>query len=189
MTVDELAPLVYGLYALLGAIFLAVFGGGWWLRGKFADLDKRIGSLESSLRVIESSLRRALEELADILGTQIRVTGVLIRSLRRQNILQDDDLTEIEHLYMEGHITSLRYISREEGQTHNPLSQEELDKLDYLISKAEKGELFNTNEVKELNAIVDKLVKERGSLAPGMIALRGLSALLSGIYLDRQGRK
>lgn len=53
MTADDLAPLVYGLYGLLGALLLALLGtllgGGYWLRGKLHVSE----SIRSSLEVCQ----------------------------------------------------------------------------------------------------------------------------------------
>lgn len=168
MTVNDLLPWVVGLYAVFFGLLIAILGGGYWFRGKLSKID---------------ALHSSLTTLGDIIATQIQLTGIVIGGLRRQQTLGDAELTEIEKVYMKSHIDVIRYTIKQEKQTYNPLNSEELNKLNFYISKAEQGELFDHSEIEEYNILVQKVKEERGGIDPGVVALVGLGALLLGIWI------
>ena len=75
----------------------------------------------------------------DSLATQIQLKGVVIGGLRRNKVIDNTELTEIEKIYTNSHITAIRHALTREKTTYNPVTDEELERLNFYISKAEQG--------------------------------------------------
>ncbi|MBI4338689.1 MAG: hypothetical protein HY680_01905 [Chloroflexi bacterium] len=123
------------------------------------------------------------------MDTQIQLTGILVGAMRRQGVLNDADLSQIEHLYIQTHARTVRAAVDTERRTQNPLSAPEVDRLDHFVIKAERGEQFRLEEIQELQELTAKLKKEKGPTDPGVIALSGLGALLLGMWQGLQQKK
>jgi hypothetical protein len=147
---------------LIVAILVAILRGGYWLRGKFSNISNRIDNLQDSIG-----------GLGDSIATQIQLTGIIIGVLRRNQIMDNAELTKIEQIYMESNINIIRRTIDKERTKENPLSREELNQLDSYICKAQQGELFTQSEIQRYNMLVQKLREERGSIDPGVMALIG----------------
>jgi len=117
---------VQGLSGLIGALILAILAGGYWLRGKFSNIITRIDNLQDSVGGLGNSI-----------ATQIQLTGVIIGVVRRNQIMENAELTKIEQIYMESNINIIRRTIDKERTIENPLSKEELNQLDSYICKAQ----------------------------------------------------
>lgn len=159
MAENVLVLWIQRLSGLVGALILAILGGGYWLRGKFSGIHKRVDDLQNSIDGLGSSI-----------ATQIQLTGVIIEGLRQNKIMDNAELTKIEQIYMENNMATIRRTIDKERSTENPLTQEELAQLDAHIHKAERGEQFTHSEIQRYN----------------IMTLIGLGALLFGTWIGNQ---
>jgi hypothetical protein len=168
MTANDLTPWIIGIYSSFFAFLVAMIGVGYWFRSKLNKID----TLNSSITAFGNNV-----------AIQMKITGVMSGALRRGKILEEADIKEIEQIYIKGNIDAIRLIIKREEETHNPLNQEELNKLNQYIAKAERGESFLHPEIEDYNGLVQKLKEDKSGIDPGVVALVGLGALLLGIWL------
>ena len=179
MSANDLLPWDIGMFAFAGTVLLAIVsglvGGTLWLANRLSKIDDSIRGIERSLATIGASL-----------DSQIQLTGIVAGTMRRQGVLNDSDLAQISHLYIQTHAMAIRSVVDKERRTHNPLSASEVDRLDYFIAKAVRDEQFRLEEIQELQQIAAKLEKEKGPIDPGVIALSRLGELLLGTWQGLQ---
>ncbi|GEM_PF-4392071 len=138
----------------------------WYLRGMFARMDERFARVDNTLKSI-----------GEALSTQMEVLSITIGSLARQDVLSKEDLSRIGKELLKDHIGNIRRI------TSNPISPEELSRLNSYISKIEQGIILEVTELQDYNTIVHTLREEKGSVDPGMVALIAIGALFAGLLL------
>ena len=156
------------ILTLVGVI-VAIIGVPWYLRGRFAKLDNRLTSVENKLN-----------ELIRSNNTLNNLSGTLIHLLHDKKIMDDDDFKSILGSYTKA--LNVQEISP------NPLSPEELDRLNSYIRKAKSGDFFSADEVEDYNALVQELNKERGD-DPNVWPLVALGAFLLGLFLASQSQR
>lgn len=160
--------IIIEIITLLG-VLVAIIGVPWYLRGLFAKSEVRVGRVEQKLN-----------ELIRSSNTLNNLSGTLIHLLHDKKIMDDDDFKNILGSYTKA--LDVQEISP------NPLSPEELDRLNYYIRKAKNGDFFSAEEVEDYNALVSQLNKERGD-DPNVWPLVALGAFLLGLFLASQSKK
>ena len=122
--------MVIEIITLIG-VLVAIIGVPWYLRGRFAKLEMRVGRVELKLN-----------ELIRSSNTLNNLSGTLIHLLHNKGIMDDDDFKTILGSYTKA--LDVQEISP------NPLSPEELDRLNSYIRKAKSGEFFSADEVQNI---------------------------------------
>ena len=159
--------MVIEIITLIG-VLVAIIGVPWYLRGRFAKLEMRVGRVELKLN-----------ELIRSSNTLNNLSGTLIHLLHNKGIMDDDDFKTILGSYTKA--LDVQEISP------NPLSPEELDRLNSYIRKAKSGEFFSADEVEDYNTLVSELNKERGD-DPSVWPLIALGAFLLGLFLASKSK-
>lgn len=159
--------MVIEIITLIG-VLIAIIGVPWYLRGRFARLEVQAGRIELKLN-----------ELIRSSNTLNNLSGTLIHLLHDKKIMDDDDFKSILGSYTKA--LDVQEISP------NPLSPEELARLNSYIRKAQSGDFFSAVEVEDYNALVSELNKERGD-DPNVWPLVALGAFLLGLFLASQSK-
>ena len=160
--------MVIDVITLIGVI-VAIIGVPWYLRGHFAKLEARLNRVELKLN-----------ELIRSSNTLNNLSGTLIYLLHNKKIMDDNDFSNILGSYTKA--LNIQEISP------NPISPEELARLNSYIRKAQSGDFFSAVEVEDYNTLVSELNKERGD-DPNVWPLVALGAFLLGLFLASQSKK
>ena len=159
--------MVVEIITLVGVV-VAIVGIPWYLRGRFAKLDARVGRIEAKLN-----------ELIRSSNTLNSLSGTLVHLLHEKDIMGDDDFKNVLGSYTRA--LDVKEISP------NPLSQDQLDRLNSYIRKAQNGEFFSSAEVEDYSAMVADLNRERGD-DPSVWPLVALGAFLSGLFVASRSK-
>lgn len=159
--------MVIDIITLIGVV-VAIIGVPWYLRGRFAKLEARFNKVELKLN-----------ELVQLSNTLNNLSGILVSLLYSKKIMDDKDFSSILGNYTKA--LNIQEISP------NPISPEELARLNKYIRKAQNGESFSAAEVEDYNALVKELNKEKGD-DPNIWPLVALGAFLLGLFLASRGK-
>ncbi|MBI4285945.1 MAG: hypothetical protein HY670_08645 [Chloroflexi bacterium] len=149
--------------------------------GLESKIDRTREGLESRIDRTREELENRIDEIRDGINQTIRQSngmlglfGTLIGLLSEQGIIEKKNFGPI--------LKDFAQIGRI-GEIHpNPLSLEEVTRLNGYIRRAQQGGLFTREEVEEYNSLVRKLEQEKPN-NPDVWPLLALAALLSGLYL------
>ena len=137
-------------------VILTLFLLGWRIRGRLDKYDNK------------------LDQIIDTTNVNSNLIGNLSHVLVKKKVLSSDDLIEINKTYVE----SLK-IQR---LNPNPITKEELDRVNGYISKA-KHSLLTPAEFKDFKELVRKLQIENPDVA-STAKLANYVAFISGTYGD-----
>jgi hypothetical protein len=153
---------VVQILSLIG-IIVAIVGVPWYLRGHFARLEAQANRTESKLN-----------ELIRVSNTLSSLNGTLINLLHAKKILDDDNFRTVLGTFTKA--LNVQEISP------NPLSPEELQRLNGYVRKAQRGDFFNSAEVEDYNTLVRTVEHEKPN-DPNIWPLVALGAFLLGLFL------
>lgn len=144
------------------AVIAGIVGLPWYLGRRSARVENKINHLCTSHNSV-----------SNLMGT---VIGILYK----KNLVDTDDRTSItsEQVKMQ-HVEELK---------PNPISTEEFDKLQKVITKAIDSVALNEDEVQEFVEIVEALQDEKPD-DPLTWKLSTVAAYLAGAYLDLKSDK
>lgn len=145
------------------AVIISIIGVPWYLRGYLGRLEQRMARLEQRMTRLDQQGNGLLN-----------ITGKILDVLLRGRLITGDDLQVI--------LANFAEMSRIVEMHPNPLSEEELRRLNEYIRKAKRGELFTPAEVEDYNRLVSVLEKERSD-DPNVWPLVALGAFLLGLFL------
>lgn len=151
----------------------------------------RLDQLSSRLDQLELEVRSALGQLHAELAALTSFTAglsrestqsfaLIIAMLKRRGELSEQEVSDVlERQVAMNDVTIEAYLGRERSG-RNPLTIEQIDKLQYYVDKARRGERFSPAEVREFNNIV-AIAERENPLDPGVFALSKLGAFLRGL--------
>jgi len=126
--------------------------------------------LENKVDRIRDGVNQNIRQSNGILG----LFGTLIGLLGKKGVVAQEDFGSILKDFTEiGHISEIN---------PNPLSREEVDRLNGYIRKAQQGSIFTSEEVQEYTELVEKLETEKPD-DPNVWPLIALGAFLLGLFL------
>ena len=181
--------MVVEIITLVGVV-VAIVGVPWYLRGRLAKLEAHVvqteAKSESRMARIEANsesrmvrIETKLNELIRSSNTLNNLSGTLVHLLHEKKIMDDDDFSRVLGAYTEA--LDIHEISP------NPISPEEVGRLNSYIRKARNGEFFSSDEVQDYNALVSELNREKGD-DPNVWPLVALGAFLLGLFLASQSK-
>ena len=147
-----------GTVLTLIGIIIAVIGIPWYLRGKIAKLDTRLGL--------------AVKQSNGLLSVVSMVIGFLHES--EPKIITDKQMSALMKSYAE--------MARVPETSGTPLTEEERATLDKYLAKAHRGEFFSADEVTDYNSLVAELERQKKD-DPSVWPLIALGAFLAGLFL------
>jgi hypothetical protein len=133
-------------------------------------LERRFNRLENGVNRIRDGLNSIIGQSNNMLG----LFGTLIGLLAKRETIDKEDFGNI--------IKDFTVIGRISEINVNPLSREEIDRLNGYIRKARQGGAFTRPEVEEYNELVTRLEEEKPD-DPNIWPLVALAAFLLGLYL------
>ena len=143
------------ILTLIGVI-VAIVGVPWYLSRRFARIEAK------------------LNEVIRVSNTLNSLNGTLINLLHSKKILDDDEFKTIVGTFTRA--LDVHEISP------NPLSPEELQRLNSYIRRAQQGDFFSSSEVEDYNALVRYMEREKPNDA-NIWPLVALGAFLLGLFL------
>jgi len=148
-------------------VIASVVGLGYWF-------GRRFERLQSGLDAVRTQL-----------DSHLTLLGTLIRILHKRKGLDDEEFSEVIASYSRMALAKIPSFIQEEFGGGNPLTPEEVRRLNSYISKANRGEFFTPDEVEHYNALVRKVEQDRPN-DPGVWPLVALGAFLLGLFLASQ---
>jgi len=152
---------------IIVTVIVSAVGLGYWF-------GRRFERLQSGLDAVRTQV-----------DSHLTLLGTLIRILHKRKALDDMELSEILTSYSTMAIAKMPAFIERELHSDNPLTPEEIRRLNSYITKANRGEFFTSAEVAEYNALVKKLEQDRPN-DPGVWPLIALGAFLLGLFLASQ---
>lgn len=103
------------------------------------------------------------------------LVGIILNILRKGKLISEDDMTTITQEQMK--------LQQVEPFKQNPLTDEEVQKLNSVINKAKHAKHLTADEVQEFVEIVEKMQDEMPDERI-VWTLSNIAAFLGGMYLD-----
>ncbi len=161
-------------YTAVGGLFLTVLvsavGLAYWLGRRF------------------EGIRSSLAALHKQVNNHLVLLGTLTRILHRRKALDDQEFQEIIASYSSVTASETAPLISEELRRQNPLTREEVERLDNYMKRAQSGYFFTPDEVRDYNELVATLERDRPN-DPSVWPLVALGAFLLGLFIGSQKEK
>ena len=145
------------------------------------EIQKVRNDLSAEIKQVSDDLHSLSLFIAGLAKEQTTSFGVIITMLQRRGDLTQDELADVGERQAALSNLAVDAFLRREQERPNPLSRQQVDRLQYYVHKARRGESFSAAEVKEYSSIADVIEKEQLS-DPGGFALVLLGAFLRGAF-------
>lgn len=189
----ELWQFVVGIVAVIATVATVA----WRLSASLEQLAARLGAVDTKLSARIDSVEARLTErisrlegntraLIDQMNGQLRLISFMITAQHRRQALTGEELSEAFQSY--GNLLEKARGVLALERTHlNPLSREEVQRLEDYIDQAQAGRIFTREQAEDYNFLVRKLERERPE-DPNLWPLLVFGGFLLGLYLGSQNR-
>lgn len=187
---DELlkyAPLA-NFFTTIIVTLVAVVGVVRYLNGRFTRIENRLDRIEARMDRMEEGLHTLNSWAAGFSREVNSFFGVIVQLLSNRRELSSEELGLVtKSLTALGEPAAQTLFDRERI-SRNPLTAEELARLEGYYARLRRGEMVSPTEADDYNRLVAVLQKDHPS-DPGIWPLVALGAFLLGLMMGRTDRE
>jgi len=147
------------------------------------QIDQRYGDLEAHLKRMEARLGALTAYVGTLAKEQTQTLATLATILAHTGQLAADQVAALLTQQARLSVISVDAFLDMERAGHNPLTAEEVDRLQRYVDQARRGEMLSVDEVHDYNAIVAIAEREHPEDL-GVWTLAVLGAFLRGLILE-----